>query len=126
MNKEAIKTSFKEVTKDRPYILLMGLITLVGATYCLVVALNIHPSDVTVYTRYTAFGEAHFYKDHWQYLISFVLFGAVVTVAHASLMVKLHDMGRRQTGVLIGWFGVTVLLVAFAYTMAIISLGHAA
>jgi uncharacterized membrane protein YhaH (DUF805 family) len=126
MNKEAIKTSFKEVTKDRPYILLMGLIALVGFTYCLIVALNIHPSDVTVYTRYTAFGEAHFYKDHWQYLMSFALFGIIVTLAHASIMVKLHDMGRRQTGILIGWFGITVLLVAFAYTMAIISLGHAA
>jgi hypothetical protein len=126
MNKEAIKTSFKEVTKDRPYVLLMGLVALVGAAYCLIVALNIHPSDVTVYTRYTAFGEAHFYKDHWQYLMSFVLFGIVITLAHGSLMVKLHDMGRRQTGVLIGWFGVVVLLVAFAYTMAIISLGHAA
>lgn len=126
MNKEAIKTSLKEVTKDRPYILLMGLIALVGLAYCLIVALSIHPSDVTVYTRYTAFGEAHFYKDHWQYLISFVLFGLVVALAHTSLMVKLHDMGRRQTGVLIGWFGVAVLLVAFAYTMAIISLGHAA
>jgi len=126
MNKEAIKISLKEVAKDRPYVLLMGLITLVGAAYCLIVALNVHPSDVTVYTRYTAFGEAHFYKDHWQYLISFGLFGVVVTLAHAALMVKLHDMGRRQTGVLIGWFGITVLLVAFAYTMAIISLGHAA
>lgn len=126
MNKEAIKTSFREVTKDRPYVLLMGLIILMGLAYCLIVALNIHPSDVTVYTRYTAFGEAHFYKDHWQYLMSFVLFGIVVAVAHSALMVKLHDMGRRQTGVLIGWFGIIVLLVAVAYTMAIISLGHAA
>ncbi len=126
MNKEAIKTSFREVTKDRPYILLMGLIALVGATYCLIVGLDIHPSDVTVYTRYTAFGEAHFYKDHWQYLINFVLFGIIVTVSHGALMVKLHDIGRRQTGILIGWFGVTVLLVAFVYAMAIISLGHAA
>ena len=126
MNKEAIKTSFKEVTKDRPYILLIGLILLFGVAYCLIVALNIRPSDVTVYTRYTAFGEAHFYKDHWQYLINFAVFGLVVTLSHVALMVKLHDMGRRQTVVLVGWFGVTVLLVSFAYTMAIISLGHAA
>lgn len=126
MNKEAIKTSFKEVAKDRPYILLIGLILLFGVAYCLIVALNIRPSDVTVYTRYTAFGEAHFYKDHWQYLINFAVFGLVVTLSHVALMVKLHDMGRRQTGVLVGWFGVTVLLVSFAYTMAIISLGHAA
>ena len=126
MNKEAINTSFKEVTKDRPYILLIGLILLFGVAYCLIVALNIRPSDVTVYTRYTAFGEAHFYKDHWQYLINFAVFGLVVTLSHVALMVKLHDMGRRQTGVLVGWFGVTVLLVSFAYTMAIISLGHAA
>jgi uncharacterized membrane protein YhaH (DUF805 family) len=94
--------------------------------YCLIIALNIRPSDITVYTRYTAFGEAHFYKDHWQYLINFAVFGLVVTFSHVALMVKLHDMGRRQTGVLVGWFGVTVLLVSFAYAMAIISLGHAA
>lgn len=126
MNREAIKLSLREVTKDRPYVLLIGLILVLGLGYCLAITLSIHPSDVTVYTRYTAFGEAHFYKDHWQYLITFVLYGAIVAVAHSALMVKLHDMGRKQTGLLVGWLGVAVLLMAFAYTLAIIGLGHAA
>ena len=126
MNKEAIKVSLREVTKDRPYVTLIGLVLGAGIVYCLIVALSIHPSDVTVYTRYTAFGEAHFYKDHWQYLMTFVLYGAIVAVAHGALMVKLHDMGRRQTGLLVGWLGIAVLLMAFAYTLAIIGLGHAA
>lgn len=126
MNKEAIKVSLREVIKDRPYVVLIGTVLGVGVLYCLIVALSVHPSDVTVYTRYTAFGEAHFYKDHWQYLMTFILFGIVVAVVHSALMVKLHDMGRRQTGLLVGWLGVVILLMAFAYTLAIIGLGHAA
>ena len=126
MNKEAIKTSLKETLSDRPYMALIGLVTGTGALYCFITALNIHPSDVMVYIRYTAFGEAHFYKDHWQYLMMFVVYGLVVTATHVALMVKFRDIGRRQTGLFVGWAGVGILIVAFAYTMAVIGLGHAA
>lgn len=124
--REIIKASLKATVNDRPYILLIGLLIATCAVYCLVTILNIHPSDVVVYTRYTSFGEVHFYKDHWQYLLNFIVFGLIVAVAHTSLMVKLHNMGRRQTGLLVGWCGFTILLITFAYTMAIIGLGHAA
>jgi len=126
MNKEAIKTSLKEVLTDRPYVSLIGLVIASGVIYCLITILSIHPSDVVVYTRYTAFGEVHFYKDHWQYLLNFVFFGLAVALFHSVIMVKLHDMGRRQTGLLIGWFGFTILLITLAYTLAVIGLGHAA
>lgn len=126
MNKEAIKTSLKAVLIDRPYVSLIGLVIAAGVIYCLITILSIHPSDVVVYTRYTAFGEVHFYKDHWQYLLNFVFFGFAVALFHSVIMVKLHDMGRRQTGLLIGWFGFTILLITLAYTLAVIGLGHAA
>lgn len=126
MNREIIKISLKATLNDRPYVSLIGLIIGTSVIYCLVALLNIHPSDVVVYTRYTSFGEVHFYKDHWQYLLNFIAFGLIVAVAHTSMMVKLHNMGRRQTGLMVGWFGFAVLLVSFAYTLAIIGLGHAA
>ena len=126
MSKEAIKTLLKETLSDRQYMALVGLVGGVGILYCLVTALNIHPSDVMVYVRYTAFGEAHFYKDHWQYLIMFVVYGFIVTTVHIVLMLKLRDLGRRQTGIFIGWVGVAILLISFAYTLAVIGLGHAA
>lgn len=104
----------------------MGSLGVMGVVYCLTVGLNIHRSDVTVYTRYSAFGEAHFYKDHWQYLLTFVLFGAVATVGHLALMVKLYSLERRQTALLIGWLGIGILLVALIYALAVMSLGRTA
>lgn len=126
MNKAAIKTLLKETLSDRPYTALIGLIAGTGILFCLVTALNLHPSDVMVYVRYTAFGEAHFYKDHWQYLLAFVAYGLIVAVAHIAMMVKLRDIGRRQTGIFVGWAGFGILLVTFAYMLAVIGLGHAA
>ncbi len=126
MDKEAMKLSIKRVLTDRPYLFLMAVLAMVGLVYCLVIGLNIHQSDVTVYSRYTAYGEAHFYKEHWQYLLTFVLFGLIVTSAHLALMVKLHNIERRQTGILVGAAGMAIIVLALMYTMAVMSLGHAA
>ena len=125
IDKEAIQQAVKQVFGNRPLLLLIILMTIVGFIYSIAVAINIHPSDVTVYTRYTAFGEAHFYKNHWQYLLAFVLFGPLVVITHAALMVKLYAIERRQTALLVGWMGITILVVAFVYTVAIIGLGNA-
>lgn len=125
IDKDAILRSVKQVLGNRSLMLLIILMTVVGFVYSIAVALNIHPGDVTVYTRYTAFGEAHFYKNHWQYLLTFVLFGPLVVIAHSALMVKLYAIERRQTALLVGWIGVTVLIVAFVYVMAVMRLGNA-
>ena len=100
-----------------------GLI-LTGFIYCITVAFNIRISDVTVYSRYTAFGEAHFYKAHWQYLLLFVLFGFVVTLGHLALMVKFYALERRQTAIIFGCAGIAMLLIAGAYALAVMQLGH--
>lgn len=124
MTKEDVKLSIKRVFTDRPFLFLMAGLGVTGIIYCLAVGFNIHTSDVTVYSRYTAFGEAHFYKAQWQYLMSFVLFGIVVTVAHGLLMVKFHNLDRRQTALIIGFAGIAVLLIAGAYALSVTQLGR--
>ncbi len=125
IDKDTVQQALRQVLGNRPLVLLIILMTIVGFIYSIAVAINIHPSDVTVYTRYTAFGEAHFYKNHWQYLITFVLFGPLVVIGHIALMVKLFAIERRQTALLVGWVGIAILVVAFVYTMAIMGLGNA-
>ncbi len=124
MTKEDVKLSIKRVFTDRPFLFLMAGLVMTGIVYCLTIGFNIHSSDVTVYSRYTAFGEAHFYKAQWQYLLSFVLFGIVVTTAHALLMVKFHNLDRRQTALLIGFAGIAVLFIAGAYALSVTQLGR--
>ena len=126
IDRELIKQAIKQVLTDRTFVLLSVFMLALSLVYSIVVALNIHPSDVTVYSRYTAFGEAHFYKSHWQYLLGFAVFGPLVAVAHIALAIKLYAIERRQTALLVAWLGVALILLSFVYTMAVLSLGYAA
>lgn len=100
----------------------MATVVITGIIYCLVLGFTVQPRDVQVYTRYTAFGEAHFYKNYWYYLVSFVIFGAIVTVSHVALMIKLHNLERRQTALIIGYLALVVLVVAAIYGLSIMRL----
>ena len=122
MTKESLKQSVKRVLGDRPVVSTAITLVVCSLIYMLVVGFSIHPRDVQVYVRYTAFGEAHFYKNPWQYMLLFVLFGAVVAAAHTAIMVKLHGLGRRQSAILVGWLGIFVLFVAGAYAVSIMGL----
>lgn len=120
MTKESIKQSFRQVITDRPLILLIVGLLFAGVIYALVLGFSIHPRDVQIYTRYTAFGEAHFYKSPWNYTLLFVAFGILVSMVHSVLMVKLYDLGRRQSAFLVGWLGMAVLLIAAIFALSII------
>ena len=122
MTKEAIKLSIKRVFTDRPFLMLMMALLLAGIIYCIVTGFTLQVRDVQVYSRYTSFGEAHFYKSPWQHLALFTLFGAAVTAIHLAIMVKLHNLDRRQTAVLVGYAGIFILVIAAAYALSVMRL----
>ena len=93
-----------------------------GLVYVTVTGLTLQGRDVQVYSRYTSFGEAHFYKSPWQHLISFVVFGIAVVVTHLGLMVKFHNLERRGVAMIVGYAGIAVLFVAFMYSLFIMHL----
>jgi len=126
MERLNIKQIIGRIMVDRPLFWLSIAVIGVGLISSLIVGLNIHASDVTVYSRYTAFGEAHFYKSHWQYLLLFVLFNLLASFAHVVLMAKLQQIERRQTALMLGWIGIIILVVATVYALLVIQLGQAA
>ena len=71
--------------------------------------------DIQIVTRYSSFGEAHFYKNAWWYLYGFVVFGLVAGVTHTMIMAKLRAYDRRDLGLMFGWLSFILVLVAFAY-----------
>lgn len=120
MTKDILKQSFKNIVADRPFLVLIATLLFAGLIYGLVIGFSIHPRDVQIYTRYTAFGEAHFYKNPWHYTLLFVAFGALVAGAHTLLMAKLHSLGRRQSALLVGWMGIAILFIAAIFVLSII------
>lgn len=124
IDKDAVQQAIKQVLGNRPLVLLIILMAVVGFIFSIVVAIGIHPNGSTIYTRYTAFGEEHFYKP-LAVSYYFVLFGPLVVLSHTALMIKLFAIERRQTAILVGWVGIAILVVAFVYAKAVMGLGSA-
>lgn len=89
-------------------VLLVGLVS-----YVIYVALALEPSDLQVATRYTAFGDTHFYRNKWYYLLSFMAFGAIMIGLHVSLAIKLY--GREQIQLAKAILGMTVFLLIICW-----------
>lgn len=122
--KDFLRTPLRTIAADRPFFAALIGVFVAGIIYMLVMGFTLQVRDVQVYVRYTAFGEAHFYKSYWYYLLSFVLFGALVMVVHIGLMVKLYSLQRRQTALFVGAAAVLVLLIAASYGLAVMHLAY--
>lgn len=125
MKSEIIK-SLLGVLKNRTLVLFLVAMLILDIVCSIAVSMQITPSEITVYSRYTAFGQVHFYKDHWQYLLLFSGFFTLVAVIHGALMIKFYLLEKTTTAKAIGWCAFVIMLIAAMYAFGVLSLGRAA
>lgn len=113
---DALKTFFRDRTMTTLFVVLL----LVTIGYVLYVALSLQPSDLQVATRYTAFGDTHFYRNKWYYLLTFIFFGIMVTTVHTALAVKLHARGQRSLSIALLAFTLLLLAVGWILTRSVL------
>ena len=125
MKSEIIK-SLLGILKNRTLVLFLVAMLILDIVCSIAVSMQITPSEITVYSRYTAFGQVHFYKDHWQYLLLFAGFFTLVTIIHGALMIKFYLLEKTTTAKAIGWCTFVIMLIAAMYAFGVLSLGRAA
>ena len=125
MKSEIIK-SLLGVLKNRTLVLFLVAMLILDIVCSIAVSMQITPSEITVYSRYTAFGQVHFYKDHWQYFLLFSGFFTLVTIIHGALMIKFYLLEKTTTAKAIGWCAFIIMLIAAMYAFGVLSLGRAA
>lgn len=115
---ELIKSYFR----DRTMLGLTVAVCLLALAYCLYVGLSLEVSDLQVATRYTAFGDTHFYRNKWYYLLSFILFGIIVATAHVALAVKLYGRQQRQFAIALLAFTLFFISVGWLITRSVLQI----
>lgn len=125
MNSEVVKSALATL-KNRTLVIFLIAMVVLDVICSVIIFSQIAPSEITIYTRYTAFGQIHFYKDHWQYLLLFSGFLTLVAVIHGALMVKFYMIEKIATAKVIGWCAFVIMLVATVYVFGVLSLGRAA
>jgi len=109
---------------DRLMLLLSLGVLLGGIGYIIYVAFSLSPSDLQLATRYTSYGETHFYREKWWYLLSFVGFGVLFIVAHVGMIAKLFAIGLKELAYAFAWLSVIVLVLMFVYTYSVLSIAY--
>ncbi len=119
-----IKLVLTHVLKDRFLVLSWLVLALLTIVISLLFALRIHPSELTIPVRYTAFGFTFVYNDAWYYLLIFVLFGFIVLALHTAIAMKLFSQKGAQFARL--FMLLTIVLVIISYFLISSVLGLAA
>ena len=110
----------KEFFKDRLLASLAVGVILLGVIYIIYVGFALEPSDLQVATRYTAFGDTHFYRNKWHYLLSFIVFGVTLVGVHTALSIKLNSRGHRSLAVFLLAFTVFMLVIGWIITRSVL------
>jgi hypothetical protein len=120
----SIKSTFKQITKDRPLLMLcIGIIVLAVATMVYFI-LRLSVRELQIATRFSEFGETQFYRNKWYYLLNFIGIVGVIATAHILLMGKLVMREMRSFAVALGWMSLLLIVVTFLITYAVFSIAY--
>lgn len=103
------------IVKDRPAVLLLGLILFGVLAVVISAVFRIHASDVQVPVRYSGYGAANIYRDQWYMLFIFPAFAVLVGLLNSVLAVKIHQTSRQVS---LGFMSVTVFLLITCVVVA--------
>jgi hypothetical protein len=115
-------TSIKTLFADRAVLGFAFAILALGIAYMVYVLVSLHPSELQVAAHYSAFGETHYYRNKWYYLISFAVFGAVFIIVHIGLLVKLISRDLRPLALAFGWLSLLMVPLMFILTHAVLGI----
>lgn len=117
----AIKTSLQQLLQDKRLLFLLFCLLLFGLLSMIIVGLSIHPSDLQLISRYSAFGITHLYRDQWLYFYGFAVFPFVVAILHSIISVKLLVLKNRSLAILFAWIGILVIFISLTIMIALLS-----
>lgn len=103
----------KSLTVDRYLFVLYLVMTVLAIIFSVQVIASIHPNELQLVARYTAFGSTHLYRDQWFYQLVFALFIIMIAVVHILISKKTYEAVNRQLALLFAWFGVGLLVFAW-------------
>jgi hypothetical protein len=110
--KKSFTTALSDILADKTLLASLVSLLVVALVYILYFALSVQPNDLQVSSHYTAYGQEHFYRDPWTYLLSFAGFGVLVALLHPVIVMKLYKERGRGIAVLFCWVSIGLLLVA--------------
>lgn len=112
--KEEIKKNFKKIINDRPMTIVVSTVFTFGIIFFIFMITKVQVFDRLIYSRYTSFGQQHFYKDNWTYRLFLAFFGLIVSFLHCAIIAKINSVSGRKMAIFFSIISVIVIIFAIA------------
>lgn len=99
------------ITKDRPAVMLLGLMAIGVIVIIVTTILRVHPSDIQVPVRFTGYGQSNIDRALWYTQLSYGLFGVLLLAVNGFLAIKIHTVSRLLG---LGLMAMSVFLLVLA------------
>ena len=120
--KQQILTHFQAIAKDKHLLIVLVVFLLLSVGLLVFLSVGINSSERQVAVHYTSYGTTNFYRDKWDYLLSFVGFVLVLAVAHSVIIFRLLQEKGRHLAVAFAWLGVIMLFIVLALMLQILKI----
>lgn len=107
--KHHITSALKQLTQHKRLLWLLIVTVLFALAVVIYISMTIEPSELKVITHYTAYGNTHFYRAQWFYLVSFVVFIIMTAVLGIGVAVKLLRQDREALALMYGWVSIGLI-----------------
>ena len=124
--KDTVNKSIKTVLSDRGIAILLIVNVIFFIAISIFLITSIKHSEAQVIARYTAYGVANFYRNHWYSLFGYIALAFMIVSGHSILSIKLVSLEKRSMAVFFLWLtlGILIVLTVLAYSIIkIASLG---
>lgn len=115
-------TTAKTLIENRSLLGFFVLFWIVSLGFIVYSITNVQVSDVLIWSRYTSFGETHYYRDKWYSLISWLIFGVLVSGLHTAIALKFLKKENVYLSYIVIIFGIIIMIVAWKISSLIFGL----
>lgn len=115
------KADWLAISHDRTVVIMLLLLALATIAVVISSLLRIHVSDVQIPSRYSAYGTANIYRNHWYLLYMFPIFAVMVSVLNSYLSIKIHPINRMISVGILG-LSLAIAVICLAVANAVFNL----
>jgi hypothetical protein len=117
-----VTITFKHALNDRPLVIAWLVLFLTSLIMAGIFATQIHPSELNISNRYTAFGVTHVYNDSWYYLLGFILFIIVSVGVHTLITLKLLSQRGATLARLFMYISLIMVVIEYFLINAVLGI----
>lgn len=111
--RQKINSFFKLVIKDKIYLSLFIIMALIGLSFFVYILINTQPTDLSIWIRYTGFGDVNYYRGKWYLFYSWAILDVALLFMGTVYSYKFINTEKNRISYFTLAINIFILIIAW-------------